>query len=192
MVTLNPGVEYKLGYVRHLNSKLKAARQIIEVTLDSERQGKSIRKAYAEKVKQWREKKLFPDRMDGVSIAPSLTLATRVRIAMLKAFAKMIIAEFEDTESWVIQHVARPVMKIEQKGQDGKKVLTSYGFAQSLAYIQNEMAYYKFSDQELFDAYAIAGTKFGPEISHYFVILENDKAIQMVNARKQKRSKKNK
>ena len=106
MVTLNPGVEYKLGYVRHLNSKLKAARQIIEVTLDSERQGKSIRKAYAEKVKQWREKKLFPDRMDGVSIAPSLTLATRVRIAMLKAFAKMMIAEFEDTESWVIQHVA--------------------------------------------------------------------------------------
>ena len=54
---INPGVDYKLGYVKHLNAKLRAARQIIEVTLETEKNGKSIRKAYADKVKLWREKK---------------------------------------------------------------------------------------------------------------------------------------
>ena len=63
-------------------------------------------------------------------------------------------------------------MQIEQKDRDGKKILTSYGFAQSLAYIQKEMPDYKFSDQQLFDAYMIAGTRFGPEIGHYFIILD--------------------
>ena len=59
-----------------------------------------------------------------------------------------------------------------------------------MAYVQSEMAYYKFSDQELFDAYTIAGSRFGPEISHHFVILEMDKAIQMERGRKQKKNKK--
>ena len=42
----------------------------------------------------------------------------------------------------------------------------------------------------LIDAYAIAGSRFGPEISHHFVILEMDKAIQMERGRKQKKNKK--
>ena len=130
---INPGSDYNIGFVRHLNAKLKAARQIVEVTLDSEKIGRSIRKAYSARIKEWREKKLFPDRMNGVSITPSLTLATRVRIAILKAIAKMMPEEFEDTEAWVIQHVARPVLKVEQKEKDGRKILTSYGFAQAVA-----------------------------------------------------------
>lgn len=130
---INPGSNYNIGFVRHLNAKLKAARQIVEVTLDSEKIGRSIRKAYSARIKEWREKKLFPDRMNGVSITPSLTLATRVRIAILKAIAKMMPEEFEDTEAWVIQHVARPVLKVEQKEKDGRKILTSYGFAQAVA-----------------------------------------------------------
>ena len=187
---LNPGVEYKLGYVKHLNSKLKAARQIVEVTLETEKNGRSIRKAYADKVKQWREKKLFPDRMNGVSITPSLTLATRIRIAILKAVAKMLPEEFEDTEAWVIQHVARPVLKVEQKDTDGKRILTSYGFAQTMAYVLNEMPGYKFSDQDLFDAYAIAGTRFGNEIGHHFVILDMKTAMEMSKKKRQKTQKK--
>ena len=186
---INPGVEYNLGFVKHLNSQLKAARQIVEVTLDSEKKGRSIRKAYSDKIKQWRQNKLFPDRMNGVSITPSLTLATRVRIAILKAIAKMLPAEYEDTEAWVIQHVARPVLKIEQKDAEGRKILTSYGFAQAVANVLREMSHYKFSDQELFDAYAIAGTRFGPEISHSFVILEMDKSKEMARGKRQKKQK---
>ena len=187
---INPGVDHKLGYVKHFNAKLKAARQIVEVTLELENMGKLMRKAYADKIKQWREKKLFPDRMNGVSITPSLTLATRVRIAILKAVAKMLPEEFEDTEAWIIQHVAWPVLKIQQTEKDGKKILMSYGFAQAMGYIKSKMSYYKFSDQELFDAYAVAGTRFGPEIGHHFMVLEMDKAIQMACIKKQKRYKK--
>ena len=173
-----------------LNSKLKAARQIIEVTMESEKKGKLIRKAYAERIKEWREKKLFPYRMAGVSISPLLTLATRVRIAMLKCFAKIVEEEFEDTQAWVIQHVARPVLKIEQKTTDGKTVLTSYGFAQGLAYILKEMPFVRWSDQLLYTAYTIAGTRFGAEISHYFVILEMEKAERIAKDRSRNKKQK--
>ena len=190
---INPGVDYNLGFVRHLNAKLKAARQIVEVTLESDKKGKLIRKAYAERVKEWREKKLFPDRMAGVSITPSLTLATRVRIAMLKAFAKVMEEEFEDTQAWVIQHMARPVLKIEQKTRDGNVVLTSYGFAQALAYMLKEMQFVVWSEQKLFTAYTVARTRFGAEISHYFVILEMETAEKISRTkakdRKQKQTK---
>ena len=57
--------------------------------------------------------KNFPDDVKGTSIGPSLTLATRVRIAILHALAKEIKASKEDTDAWVIQHVARPVVKIK-------------------------------------------------------------------------------
>ena len=190
---INPGVDYNLGFVKHLNAKLKASRQIVEVTLDNEKKGRSIRKALAEKIKDWRSKKSFPDRMNGVTITPSLTLATRVRIAMLKTFASLLVKEFENTETWVIQHVARPVLKVEQTTEGGKKVLTSYGFAQSLSYILKTIPNVRFSDQELFSAYTIAGTRFGAEISHHFVILEMEKAEEIAKGRKQKpKSKPNK
>ena len=118
---INPGVEYKLGFVKHLNGKMKAARQIVEVTLESEKMGKSIRRAYSEKIKLWREKKLFPDRMNGVSITPSLTLATRVRIAILKAIAKMMPKEFEETEAWVISTCCEAGTQGAAEGQQWKE-----------------------------------------------------------------------
>ena len=128
--------------------------------------------------------------MAGVSITPALTLATRVRIAMLKTMAKLIEDEFEATSTWVIQHVARPVLKVEQEEKDGKKILTSYGFAQALAFCLKEMPEVRFSDQQLFTAYTIAGTKFGPEISHYFVLLEMQKAMEIEKRKNQKQTKK--
>ena len=189
---INPGVDYNLGYVKHLNAKIKAARQIVEVTLESEKKGKNIRKAYAEKIKEWRANKLFPDRMAGVSITPALTIATRVRIAILKAIAKMLEQEFEDTEAWVIQHVSRPVLKVKQKAEDGKEVLTSYGFAQSVAYVLKEMPDVMWSEQQLFEAYTVAGTRFGPQISHHFVILEMETAMDIAKGRRQKHQKQQK
>ena len=128
--------------------------------------------------------------MNGVSIAPSLTISTRVRIAILKAIATAIKRKSVDHDAWIIQHVAWPVLKIQQTEKDGKKILMSYGFAQAMGYIKSKMSYYKFSDQELFDAYAVAGTRFGPEIGHHFMVLEMDKAIQMACIKKQKRYKK--
>ena len=163
---------YKLGYIRHLNFKLKATRQILEVTMGNESQAKALRKSYGAKVKSWRENKDFPNEVKGTSIGPSLTLATRVRIAILHTLAKEIKATKEDTEAWVIQHVARPVLKIETSHNNDTKSIITLGFTQSIAYYQQELPHSNLSSQDLYDAYSILGNRFGQEINHYFMILD--------------------
>ena len=88
--TIDPEGTYELGFIRHLNFKLKGIRQILEVTMGSEIQAKALCKAYGAKVKAWRENKDFLESVKGMSMGPSLTLATRVRIAILHALAKEI------------------------------------------------------------------------------------------------------
>ena len=44
---------YEIGYVKHLNQKLKASRQIVEITLESEH-GRGIRKALSQKIKTYK------------------------------------------------------------------------------------------------------------------------------------------
>ena len=121
--------------------------------------------------------------MNGVSISPALTISTRVRVAILKAIAKVIGRQSDNHEAWVIQHAARPVMKVELKKENGEKMENSFGFAQSIAYMMKEMPEAKLSKQDLFDAYSIAGKRFGPEISHYFVLMDWETAEQMSNSR---------
>ena len=140
--------------------------------MGNESQAKGLRKAYGAKVKAWRENKDFPDAIKGTSIGPSLTLATRVRIAILHALAKEIKSAKEDTESWVIQHVARPVLKVETSHNNDTKSLITLGFAQSIAYFKQELPHSNLSSQDLYDAYSIIGNRFGQEINHYFVILD--------------------
>ena len=118
--------------------------------------------------------------MNGVSISPSLTVATRVRIAILKAISKIIRSDLPNHDSWVIQHAARPVLKIEITLDDNRKAENSYGFAQAIAFMIKEMPERKLSDQDLFDAYTIAGTRFGPEISHNFVLLNYKTSLSML------------
>ena len=179
---------YDLGYIRHLNYKLKGTRQILEVTMGSESQAKALRKAYGAKVKSWRENKDFPDAVKGMSMGPSLTLATRVRIAILHALAKEIKSALEDTDAWVIQHVARPVLKIETTQNDETKILTM-GFAQAIAYYKQELPHSNLSSQDLYDAYATIGNRFGLELNHYFVILDPATARNFAMKRKPRANK---
>ena len=187
---IDPDHDYNLGYIKHLNQGLHASRQIVEVSLDTEKHGRGIRKCLANKIKNWKEKGSFPTKMNGVSISPSLTIATRVRIAILKAIAKIIRSELKGHDSWVIQHAARPVIKIEITLEDNRKVENSYGFAQAIAFMIKELPHRKISDQDLFDAYTIAGTRFGPELSHHFVLLNYNTALSMAKERARKGSKK--
>ena len=80
--------------------------------MGSEAEGKAIKKKYANRVREWREAKTFPAQVHGVNLAPALTLATRVRVAMLHAMAKGIKKCYNNKDAWVIQHFARPVIKI--------------------------------------------------------------------------------
>ena len=179
-----------LGYVRHLNFKLKATHQILRVTMGSEAQAKALRKAYGAKVKSWRENKNFPDDVKGTSIGPSLTLATRVRITILHALAKEIKASKEDTDAWVIQHVARPVLKIETAQNNDTKSFITMGFAQAIGYYKQELPHSNLSSQDLYDAYSIIGNRFGQELNHYFVILDPATARNFAMKRKPRLNKK--
>ena len=186
---IDPEGTYDLGYIRHLNFKLKATSQILEVTMGIESQAKALRKAYGAKVKSWRENKDFPDTVKGTSIGPSLTLATRVRIAILHALAKEIKSAKEDTEAWVIQHVDRPVLKVETSHNNDTKSIITMGFAQSIAYYKQELPHSNLSSQDLYDAYSIIGNRFGQEINHYFVILDPATARNFAIKRKLRNNK---
>ena len=186
---IDPEGTYDLGYIRHLNFKLKATSQILEVTMGNESQAKALRKAYGAKVKSWRENKDFPDTVKGTSIGPSLTLATRVRIAILHALAKEIKSAKEDTEAWVIQHVDRPVLKVETSHNNDTKSIITMGFAQSIAYYKQELPHSNLSSQDLYDAYSIIGNRFGQEINHYFVILDPATAHNFAIKRKLRNNK---
>ena len=129
--------------------------------MGSESQAKALRKAYGAKVKSWRENKDFPDAVKGMGIGPSLTLATRVRIAILQALAKEIKSAKEDTNAWVIQHIARPVLKLEITQNNDIKTIITMGFEQSIAYFKQELPHSNLSSQDLYDAYAIIGNRFG-------------------------------
>ena len=185
---IDPSGTYHLGYVRHLNFKLKGARQIFEITMADEKEAKALRKAYGTKVKEWRESS-FPDEVKGVSLGPALTLATRVRIAILQAIAKEIKECCEDTDSWVIQHVARPVLKVEVALNDGSKSISSFGFAQAVAYLNQNLPNSHLRTQQLFDAYSIAGNRFGQEIAHYFIILDHSTASTIAINRKPRKKR---
>ena len=187
---IEPDGTYDLGYVRHLNFKLKATWQILEVTMGTEAQAKALQKAYGAKVKSWRENKNFPDDVKGTSIGPSLTLATRVRITILHALAKEIKASKEDTDAWVIQHVARPVLKIETAQNNDTKSFITMGFAQAIGYYKQELPHSNLSSQDLYDAYSIIGNRFGQELNHYFVILDPATARNFAMKRKPRLNKK--
>ena len=187
---IDPDGTYDLGFIRHLNFKLKGTRQILEVTMGSEAQAKALRKAYGAKVKSWRENKDFPETVKGMSMGPSLTLATRVRIAILHALAKEIKSAIEDTDAWVIQHVARPVLKLEISQKNDLKTIITMGFAQSIAYYKQELPFSNLSSQDLYDAYAIIGNRFGQELNHYFVILDPATARNLAIKRKPRVNKK--
>ena len=77
--------------------------------------------------------------MNGVSIAPSLTISTRVRIAILKAISMAIRRKLDNHDAWVILHAARPVLKIEIKQENGEIMENSYGFTQSIAFMMGEL-----------------------------------------------------
>ena len=157
--------------------------------MGSESQAKALRKAYGAKVKAWRENKDFPESVKGMSMGPSLTLATRVRIAILHALAKEIKSAMEDIDAWVIQHVARPVLKLEFAQKNDLKTIITLGFAQAIAYYKQELPHSNLSTQDLYDAYAIIGNRFGQELNHYFVILDPATARNLAMKRKPRANK---
>jgi len=159
-----------IKFVRHLNANLerqRPARQIIEVRLASPQESARVRGRFGTLAKGWRIARKTPTEFAGLSITNCVTKETRVRIDIMQAIVKVIKAN-SPLDAYVIQHIPRPLVKVINRHQMSNR---SYGFTEIIAYVHSNFPG-KLSDQDLLAAYNKAGSKYGPEISHYFVVLK--------------------
>ena len=128
---------------------------VVEVKMDSRDLAVKIRKGF------WEKKKSGHD-FGRIFVANSVTLATRVRIDILKAIAKRNTNEKENFS--VSAFVSRPVLHIRTK-ESGKSSGT-FNFSDALArYGANLTA------DELGEAYRRAGVAFRGQLQQNFVVL---------------------
>jgi len=164
--------DVKITFIRHLYDHLEAqnpARQILEVRLRDQREANAVPNALvnSQKPGDWpRERRLS---FAGLTITNCITKETRVRIDVMQAIVKVIKAN-SNMDAYVIQHISKPLMKVTEKFDQGTRV-RSYGFTEAIAFVQSRFPG-KLADQDLIAAYNKAGSKYSPEISHYFVVLK--------------------
>jgi hypothetical protein len=103
----------------------------------------------------------------GVFIANSVTLATRVRLEVLKAIGKKCSNEEEDMH--VMGFTSRPVLQVKRRDGGGRFVLT---------YVDAIVRYGgRIGESDLRLAYERAGLTFRGQMSQNFVVL-NDKGVR--------------
>ena len=103
----------------------------------------------------------------GVFIANSVTLATRVRLEVLKAIGKKCSNEEEDMH--VMGFTSRPVLQVKRRDGGGRFVLT---------YVDAIVRYGgRISESELRVAYERAGLTFRGQMAQNFVVL-NEKGVR--------------
>jgi len=87
----------------------------------------------------------------------------------MQAIVKVIKANSR-IDAYVIQHISRPLMRVTETFDQGSRS-RSYNFTASIAFVRSRFPG-KLCDQDLLAAYNRAGNKYGPEISHQFVVLK--------------------
>jgi len=161
-------------FLKHLNERLRGPlderpiKQMVEVAFEKAQDATGLRDAYAQLNKVWRKEKLIPDVFKGIFINPSHTQRTRVRVEVLKALSGVINAtrKKEDGASWVVQHLSRPVLKVTF-GKDS--IPKTYTYADALKWAAGK---YPLGDQDLLEAYRIAGSSFGATMENHFIVLK--------------------
>ncbi len=134
---------------------------MVDVRFDSRDTAIAIRKAFVNKMKGGMQ-------FGRLHIANSVTLATRVRVDILKSIVKQFSIKGKD-EMYVVAYNSRPVIVEKMEGAERSFTLT---FADAVA------KYGKRLDQEnLADAYKRAGRSFRGLLSQNFVVLKEETEI---------------
>jgi hypothetical protein len=107
---------YKITAVRHLNAGRKG-RQLCEVTFAEMKQAGEVRKTFVSKVKT-------QDNLREVVINVNQSVATRIRVEILKILANRITEEANIGTAKVIAHLAKPIILME--ASNGQKRPLSY------------------------------------------------------------------
>ena len=140
---------------------------MLEFRLDSVAKARDVRKAFAVK----RSADNLPAGMDKVQVSTVITLATKVRIEIMKAIAKKI--ESHKESAYVPGFLPRPILQIKSKtgGPEGRggKFINSLTFAES---IQQYGGLVDVND--LTPAYKKAGQNFRGTMRQHFAVLEEN------------------
>ena len=138
-----------------LVSRQSKAIPLVEVRFDNKETAFNIRKGFS-------AKKRSDENLGKIFIANSVTLATRVRVDILKAIAKKYSNEKENLS--VSAFVSRPVINIRSK--DGSLRLGTFNFSDALARFGAGLR-----SDELGEAYRRAGAAFKGQLQQNFVVL---------------------
>ena len=130
---------------------------LAEVKLDSAELALKIRKQFAEKKKAGQD-------FGKTFITNSVTLATRVRVDIMRAIARKYTNE--TTEFFVSAYSSRPIMHTRPKDKSQRS--NAYTFSDSISRYGADLI-----SAELGDAYRRAGTSFKGQLQQNFVVLHD-------------------
>jgi len=141
---------------------------MLEVRLELVESAAAIRKSFAEKNKQ----KLLTGDYERLFISNSVSLATRVRIDILKAIAKKITTD--DDQAYVVGFISRPIMHLRKRSAArNTKPHKSYTFVDA---VENFGQQIYASDLE--SAYNRAGKAFKGQLQQNFIVLHDEKQVE--------------
>jgi hypothetical protein len=137
---------------------------MIEVKLDKPEHALAIRKAFAVK----RKSKVLPPDLESLFITNCVSLATRVRIDILKAIAKKVTNDKD--LAYVSGFISRPMMHIKKVGApQNVRPLKSFTFIDSVTRFHGAL-----NKNDLTTAYERAGRAFQGQLEPNFVVLNDE------------------
>ena len=164
---LIPGFDGKIVYLIQGKTQGQPI-PMVEVKMDTPEQAISLRKAFAEKKKN----KSLGAEYESLFMANCVSLATRVRVDVLKAIARRVTSR--DDLAYVAGFTSRPMMHIRKAGlpSPATRPLKSFSYIDAVTRFGHLV---KVDDLET--AYGRAGKSFNGQLQQNFVILnERDQA----------------
>jgi len=156
-------------FITHLNPQIRSDYRVIEARFETKEIAATIREKFGKRKKEMRLSGVVPDALRGVNINLSLTRETRVRIEVLKAFAKVISANTnKKVSAYVLQFSARPMLKVIIKKDATTDYTRVLGYTEAIEFVKEN---YDVGDQDLFQAYNKAGNM--KRLEQKFVVLKS-------------------
>jgi hypothetical protein len=152
-----PGFQGKIIFINQMKSKGQQV-LMVEVKLDSIKGAADIRKAFAEKKKDKAD-------LGRIFIANSVSLATRVRVDILKAISRKLTNK--DSSAHAVPLISRPVMHV--RSTDTSEIWTTpktYSFVEAVTRFGHLVR-----QVELGEAYRRAGNSFKGQLEQHFIVL---------------------
>ena len=161
---LIPNFKGKIIYLSHGKNQGQLI-PMVEIRMDSAEHAISVRKTFA-------EKRLLDKELESLFVSNSVSLATRVRVDILKSIARKL-TNAQDL-AYVAGFTSRPMMHIRKAGPPSPnlKPLMSYTFIDSVTKFGHLVR-----AEDLEAAYGRAGRTFNGQLQQNFVVLnEQDQA----------------